>query len=195
MNFNKLTSEKKTRLITVCVAVLVIAGGLGFGLIRYQYQHVSSLVQERQAVESKLTLVQNAAKHSDQIEAQLQSSVKLLSDAEADIGSGDLYAWAINLVRTSKAGYKVEIPQVSPDGSPVDVDLIPAFPYKQARFILTGSAHYHDFGRFVANFENHFPHLRVINLSMEPNLNATPEESEMITFKMVIVALVKSNAA
>jgi hypothetical protein len=194
MNFSKLTPEKRTRLITVCLAILVIAGGLGFGLIRYQYEYVNHLAQERTAVEAKLKLVQNAVKHSDQIESELQAFSKQLADAESDVASGDLYAWAINLVRTFKAGYKVEIPQVSPDGTPAEVDLLPGLPYKQARFIVTGTAHYHDFGHFVANFENQFPHLRVVNLSLEPNASATPDQVETITFKMVIVALVKSNA-
>jgi hypothetical protein len=195
MNFSKLTPEKRNRLITVCVAILVIAGGLGFGLIRCQYQYVSHLNQDRVAVEAKLKLVQNAVKHSDQIEAELQASGKQLAEAEADVASGDLYAWAINLVRTFKTGYKVEIPQVNPEGSPTEVDLLPGLPYKQAKFMLTGTAHFHDFGRFIANLENQFPHLRVVNLSLEPNPNATPDEVETINFKMVIVALVKSNAA
>src|SRR5208337_368062 len=190
MNPMKLSPEKRTRLITVLASIVVVAGGLGFGLIRYQYLYLTHLAEDKQAVEIKLKTIQNAVKHADQIEAELTASAKKLTDLEADVASGDLYSWAINLIRTFKPGYKVEIPQVSPSVGLMDVDLVPAFPYKQTKFDLTVTAHFHDFGHFLANFENQFPHLRVLNLSMEPNPSPTPDETETISFRMQIVALV-----
>jgi len=195
MNFNKLSKEKRTHLILVIAATLLVAGGLGFGLIRYQDRNLKRVAQKKAGVEAKLLQVQNAVKHTAQIEADLDSSGKKLADLESDIASGDLYSWAINTIRTFKGPYKVEIPQVSPGGPPADVDLLPGFPYKEARFVLTGTAHYHDFGRFVADFENQFPHIRVLNLNLEPNASPLPEEQETVSFRMEIAALVKSNAS
>jgi hypothetical protein len=193
MNFNKLPKEKRTHLILVVVAILMVAGGLGFGLIRYQDQNLKLLAKKKAGVAAKLQQVQNAVKHTAQIEADLASSGQKLAELESDVASGDLYSWAINTIRAFKAPYKVEIPQVSPVSSPADVDLLPGFPYKQARFVLTGTAHYHDFGRFVADFENQFPHIRVLNLNLEPNASPLPDEQETVSFRMEIAALVKTN--
>ena len=193
MNFNKLPKEKRTHLILVLAGILVVTGGLGFGLIRYQGRNLKRVAQKKAGIEAKLQQVQNAVKHTAQIEADLVSSGKTLADLESDVASGDLYSWAINMIRTFKAPYKVEIPQVSPVNASPDTDLLPGFPYKEARFVLTGTAHYHDFGRFVADFENQFPHIRVLDLNLEPNASPLPEEQETVSFRMEIATLVKSN--
>lgn len=192
MNFKKLPAEKRNQLIAVIAIVVLAAGGLGFGLIRYQYQHLHQLAQDKVAAEAKFKTVQDTIKHADQVQADLTASSQQLSEMEADIASGDLYSWTINLIRAFKAGYKIDIPQVSPVAGTTDVDLLPGFPYKQARFELSGTAHFHDLGRFLANFENQYPHLRVVNLTMEPNAGTTGDDVETISFRMELVALVKN---
>jgi hypothetical protein len=72
-----------------------------------------------------------------------------------------------------------------------DVDLIPQFPYKQAKISLSGVAFYHDLGKFISDFENTFPHMRIVNLTVEP-ANGTGADSEKLSFRLEIVALVKS---
>jgi len=109
------------------------------------------------------------------------------------VASGDLYFWAINTLRRFRAAYKVELPQFSPISATTDMNLIPNFPYKQATLSVAGTAHYHDLGRFVADFENQFPHIRILNLTLDVNSNPTVDEKEMLTFKMDIAALVKPN--
>jgi hypothetical protein len=107
---------------------------------------------------------------------------------EGDIASGDIYAWTYDLISRFKKSYKVEIPSI---GQPTmsDVDLLPLFPYKQLRVTITGTAYYHDFGKFIADFENTFPHIRVVNLVLDP----AGTDSEKLAFRMDVIALVKSN--
>jgi len=71
------------------------------------------------------------------------------------------------------------------------MSLIPNFPYEQASITVAGRAHFHDFGRFVADFENQFPHIRVLNLDLD--LDTVSTQPEMLSFKMDIVTLVKPN--
>ncbi len=194
MNFNKLPKDKRTALVIVILVFLAAAGGLGF-LIHCQYQGLGRLAHKKQDLQAKLKKVDDAVKHTGQIEAELAASSKNLSELESDVASGDLYSWAINTIRTSKVGYKVDLPQISPVSAPAEVELLPSFPYKQTTFTVSGTAHYHDFGRFLADFENQFPHLRVLDLSMEVNPSPTAEEQETISFKMEIAALVKPNAS
>jgi hypothetical protein len=110
---------------------------------------------------------------------------------ETDMASGDLYSWVINTVRQFKAPYRVDIPQFSPLGPTTDVNLLPSFPYKQTTFSVQGTAYYHDFGRFLADFENQFPHVRVLNLSLD--LDATSQDPERLSFRMDIAALIRNS--
>jgi hypothetical protein len=193
MNLRKLPRDKRNMLIAVLAGTLVILAGLYFGLIKYQEQNLVHLAHKKVAVEAKHRQVLDAIKHAHQIEADLATSKQALADAEADIASGDLYSWVINTLRDFKAKYKVNIPQFNPIGPTTDVNLMPNFPYKQATLSVAGTAHFHDFGRFLADLENRFPHIRVLNLSLELNQSPVAEEQETVYFKLEIVTLVKTN--
>ncbi len=193
MNFRKLPTEKRNRLVLVTLATLIAVAGLYFGLLRHQNEGLARLAEKKTAASTKLKLVLDAIHRADSIKAELDAAKSTLATAEKDVASGDLYAWVINSLRQFKAPYKVEIPQFSQLGAPVDVNLLPNFPYKQATLTVAGTAHFHDLGRFLADFENQFPHVRLVNLSLDvnaPSMNVTPET---LSFKMDIVTLVKVN--
>ena len=193
MNFSKLPKEKLNRLILVVLATLIAIAGLYFGLIRRQNENLVLLAQEKTAAARKLQVVRDTIRRADQIKVELDEAKTALTEAESDVASGDLYAWVINWLRQYKAAYKVEIPQFSQLGSPVDVNLLPRFPYKQTTLTVAGTAHFHDLGRFLADLENQFPHVRVLNLSLDVNAFSTSVEPEMLSFKMDIVTLAKPN--
>jgi len=100
-----------------------------------------------------------------------------------------LYSWTYGTMRQFKQQYKVEIPEIGPPRVG-EVDLLPDFPYKQITFSITGKAFYHDLGKFVADFENAFPHAQLVNLVISP----VGGESEQLSFSMDVIALVKPNA-
>jgi hypothetical protein len=111
------------------------------------------------------------------------------------MATGDLYAWTINTLRQFKLSYKVEIPQFSQIDGPKDMNMLAGFPYKQANMTISGTALYHDFGKFVSDFENQYPYMRVLNLSLEPISAIVGADHEKLAFKMEIAALVKSTAS
>ncbi len=193
MNFTKLSKDRRNKLILVVLITLATLGGLGFGLIKYQYASLRRLADKKVVVGLKFQRMQEAIKHADRLEADFAEAKKKLATVENDIASGDLYSWVINTLRRFKAPYKVELPQFSPISPTTPVDLLPNFPYQQATLTVAGTAHFHDFGRFLADFENQFPHIRVLNLSLDLNASASFEESEMLSFRMEIVTLVKAN--
>jgi Tfp pilus assembly protein PilO len=194
MNLRKLPRDKRNKLIAVVAGTLVALAGLYFGLIKHQEQNIEHLKQNKVAVEAKHRQMLEAIKHANQIEADLVAAKKALADAEADIASGDLYSWVINTLREFKGKYnKVNVPQFNPIGATTDVTLLPNFPYKQAILSVAGTAHFHDFGRFLADLENQFPHIRVLNLSLELNQSPVAEEQETVSFRMDVVTLVKTN--
>lgn len=193
MNFSKLSKEKKTQLFLVVLITVAALNGLGFGLIRHQYANLKTLAQRHATADQKLHQMRDTVKNRDLLAASLAESKATLSDMESDMASGDLYSWVVNTFRRFKGPYKVEIPQLGPLGPITDATLLPSFPYKQATVTVAGKAHFHDFGHFLADFENTFPHMRVLNLNLE--IEPAPQDPELISFRMEVAVLVKSNPA
>jgi hypothetical protein len=194
MNLNKLPKEKRNQLVLVIMIGLLAISGLGFGLIRYQYDKLALLAQAKAEAEGKLSKIQDAVKHADRLEAEVAAASEKLAGAESDMASGDLYVWSINTLRRFKSSYKVEIPQFGQLDGPRAMTLLPSFPYSQATLTVAGTGHFHDLGRFLADLENQFPHFRVLNLSLDLNPSPASEDRETLSFRMDIVALVKPNA-
>ena len=193
MNLRKLPREKRNNLVLVALVTLGAVAGLYFGLIRRQHESLHQLGDKKAKAAQKLKVVLDAIRQTDRIKTEMEQAKETLTAAESDIASGDLYSWVINSLRQFKAPYKVEIPQYSQLGSPVDVNLIPNFPYKQAVLTVAGTAHYHDVGQFLADFENRFPHVRLLNLTLDANAPSPTMELETLSFKLDIVTLVKTN--
>jgi len=188
---NKLNKEKRNQLALVVAGIAVVLVVLYFGLIHPQYE---TLGRSAAAVSNKTADLQkrrNTIKMAAAGDAKFKDATAQLASAESDIASGDFYAWTYDLIRRFKANYKVEIPTIA-EPAVQDMDLLPSFPYRQIRLTLTGTAFYHDLGKFVSDFENTYPHIRIVNLSMTPAAGAG--EPEKLAFRFDIVALVKGNS-
>jgi Tfp pilus assembly protein PilO len=186
----KISKEKRTQLIIVVFSTLAVLGLIYFGLIQRQYDSIAKIAKIKSAADSKLRAIKNTITNAVAIANELGESTVALEQTEKDMATGDLYSWTYDTIRHFKQSYRVEIPEV---GQPAvgDMDLLPGFPYKQIRFAVNGTGYYHDLGKFVADFENNFPHARLINLVAEPMSGV--EGNEKLTFKMEVIALVKSN--
>jgi hypothetical protein len=159
-----------------------------FGLIVPQDKKLRKIADDKGTADTKLSQIKNIIKLSESSNTELTDASYSLLQAENDVASGDIYLWTSDLISRFKKTYNVDIPSI---GQPAisEVDVLPHFPYKQLRVSLSGTAYYHDFGKFIASFENTFPHVRVVNLVMDP----VGGDSEKIAFRMDIIALVKSN--
>ena len=160
-------------------------------LIDPQKEQNEKLGEKIHSERDRLQSIRNAIKDTDRIASDLTTVTFQLNRAEEDIASGDVYAWTYDAIRRFKAGYKVEIPTI---GAPSvgDMDLFSGFPYRQVKVTLSGVGFYHDIGKFVADFENNFPHMRMVNLYLEP-ANQVGPNSEKLSFRVDVVALVKPN--
>jgi hypothetical protein len=184
-----LPKDRRNPFFIVVLSTVILLAIIYFGLIRSQKAMLSKLADNRKSAAEKLQSMESTVKNSDLTANQLAQTTAALAQAEADMASGDLYAWTYTAIRNFKQPYKVEIPEIGhPDVG--DVDMFSAFPYKQIRFSLVGTAYFHDLGKFLADFENTFPHARVENLTIEP----VPDAGEKLSFRLQIVELVKPNA-
>jgi hypothetical protein len=187
----RLSREKRNQLITVIFVTLAILALIGFGLIRPQYDSLSKIAKARNAADDNLLHIKHAITNPEAIANEWNETTYALAHAEEDMASGDLYSWTYDTIRHFKQSYKVEIPEV---GHPTigESDLLSSFPYKQIQFAINGTVYYHDLGKFIADFENSFPHSRMVRLVVEP-APSPDSNSEKLSFRMEIVTLVKPN--
>jgi hypothetical protein len=191
---NKLSKDKRNQLILVAMLTVGVIAGLWFGLIAMQKQKITEISQKLQDTQAQIDRVQTVVTGTAQVEAGLKIASERLYVIENGMPSGDLFSWIVRTIKTfNNPAYKVEMPQF---GIPVvnPVSMLPNFPYSQSAVAVSGNAYYSEFGRFLSDFENHFPYMRVQNLSLEPGGGTTPEEREKLAFHMEIVTLVKANS-
>jgi len=193
---NKLPKEKRDRIIAVAIATAIAIAGIWYGLIRPQQAKLQDSARTTIKAQEKVTNAKRRVEKEKPIQIELDAARQGLKAIEDEMASGDLYSWIIVTVNKFRAAHRVEIPQFSRE-QVREVNVIPGFPYKGATFTVKGTAYYHDLGKFIADFENTFPHVRLLNLEMEPvalpgpGAQSNPEEQEKLSFKMDILALIK----
>jgi Tfp pilus assembly protein PilO len=192
---NKLSKEKKNQLVLVAIVVVAIVAGLWFSLIRSQQESLRALAAQKTEDQEKLATIADTIKNSEKAKAELFTVSNQLVYAERDMPYGDLYLSLVNTIRKFKTNYDVQISQFNPSGSDTPVNLLPRFPYRQVTVSISGVAHYHDLGKFVADFENEFPTSRILNLDISPASVTAVDDKEKLSFKMDIVSLVASSGA
>ena len=194
-----LPKEKRDQLILVCTITLAIALGAYFGLVKMQKRKLETIAKKTIEQEEKVGGAARLVATHKGTEEDLQDNLEKLKVIEQQMASGDMYSWIIQTVNRFRADRKVEIPQFSREIT-TEVGVFPKFPYKAALFHIRGTAYFHELGRFVADFENAFPHIRIQNIDMEPASQSaaitTPNsDPEKLAFKMEIVALINPNVA
>ena len=190
MNFKQLSKEKRNHLVLVALLTAIALGGLGLGLIRFQYDNLKIIAAETSDARKKLSQMSDGIRRADQIETELAETSKILASQEENMVSGDPYSWGLDMLGRARAAYQVDIPVVN---QPVlgETTLLPKFPYKQVTFTVGGSGYYHDIGKFISDFENQFSHIRVVNLTLDPVSSQAAADKEKLAFRMDVVALTR----
>jgi hypothetical protein len=179
--------QKRNQLFMALGGTVLLIGGLIFGLIRPQYDKLSSIRKQTQDTQEHFKSIENLIKQSNATGSVLAGLTNDLANAEGDMATGDIYAWTVDTMRHFKASYKVEVPEVG-QPSMGEMDMFPNFPYKQLKFSIRGTGYYHDIGKFIADLENKFPHVRVLNIDMNPVAN----DGEKLSFSLDVVALIRN---
>lgn len=187
----KLPTAKRNQLFIVMGSTVVALGLVFFLLIQPQKEQNAKLGVKIATEQEKLQTIKTANLDRQLIQSRLEAVTEQLNNTETDVASGDIYAWTYDMIRRFKATYHVDIPNI---GQPAisDMDMLPNFPYRQVKVTISGTAFYHDLGKFVSDFENNFPHMRMANISIEP-ASMTGASADRLSFRLDIVALVKPN--
>lgn len=193
----KLSTEKRNQIIAVGLGTLAVAAGLWYGVINTRKQSLADTRLRLASSQKKLDEARDRVKNADLIDVRMEESLARLKLIEDGMASGaDLYSWSYLLLEKARTGHEVEIVNVTRP-SKGEVGMQAQFPYEAAIFTVTGIGHYHDFGKFLADFENKFPYFRVQNLSLGTTAEAGADVAaarigkDKLVFKMDIVALIK----
>ena len=185
----QLPHAKRNQFVMVLAGTIIAICAVYFLLILPQSQSNQQLVKEIQSAHNTLNQYQTDIKQSATINDAAKKVLQQLNDEEQDLATGDLNAWTYDLIRGFKTAYHLDIPNVGQPTIPSESDLIPNFPYKQIRLKLTGTGYYHELGRFIADFENKYPHMRLVGLTVDPTT-----AGERLNFQMEVITLVKPNS-
>jgi hypothetical protein len=192
-----LSKEKRNHLILLAIGTVAVIAGIWQTMLLPQ-RNGQKAVQKRIAEQkTKLDNAQRLTDSMPQLQKNLELATAKLKTAEDAMASGDMYSWFIQTMKTFRQDHtNVDIPQFSRE-APCAVGMFAKFPYKAVMFNLRGTAYFHDFGSFLADFENRYPYLRVQKLELEPagvssanSSSASTEDTEKLAFRMEIVALV-----
>jgi hypothetical protein len=193
---SKLPKDKRDKIILIGMGTLVACAALWFLLINTQRVTLIKAREDAQKSRDQLEAGQRTVKNQAVVKQEFDEASQALRQREMAMASPhDMYLWHIESLNKFRMNYKVEIPQFGREQM-TEVGSFPKFPYQAAVFNVRGYAHYHEFGKFLADFENAFPYIRVQNIELEPAAleNAAGDAREQLNFRMELLTLVRPNA-
>ncbi|HIG27948.1 MAG TPA: hypothetical protein EYQ50_09175 [Verrucomicrobiales bacterium] len=166
--------EKKKQ----CLIVAGIGLGILFGLYMVIYKSQDAKVKQLDVqLEKKKTAKERAevnylGKKESSNKTALEEAGKRLAEREKDFPPDNRNRWGVwlqgqlNTIITDK-GLKLSLKTVSSQPREGVVGMIAEFPYRQATFKVEMSGYYHDFGKFLAEFEGKYDTMRINGLDVK----------------------------
>jgi hypothetical protein len=193
----KIPKEKRDKIILIGMGTVVACVALWLLLINAQRAALARATAEVAKSREQVEGGQRTIKNQAQVKLEYEQAQQALRHREAQMASpSDMYLWQIETINQFRSKYRVEIPQFGREQL-TEVGSFPKFPYKAALFTIRGSAHFHEFGRFLADFENSHPYFRVQNIDLDPAAGDSGDAAtrERLNFKLDLLTLVRPNAA
>ena len=156
----------------VGIGTLGIVGILYFFVISGQRAARDELKTKISGLESKVSTADRWAKRAPAISENLEANKAILRTHEEAMAPLDKFKWFYTTLDQFVASYGVTLVDISREPAIGEVGLLPKFPYQAAIFAVKASAYYRDFGKFLADFENKFPYMRVQNIKIQPEAGA-----------------------
>ncbi len=192
-----LSAEKKQHLVAVAMGTLLGICAVYFLLIGPGREDLAKLSIQTAEAEKKYADADRLVKRAQTVQEELEKLEERLAGVEAGMVQSDPVQWirSTEIKFRSQAPYKVEIPNF-PFRGQGDMGMIPDFPYKAANYLFSGTAYYHDLGRYLSDWENQFPYIRILNLEITPEdagplSIASDEDRERLSFTFEVSVLVK----
>ena len=202
---NKLSKEKREKLILVSVVLVAILGVLYVFVLGAQKDKLYMLETQILSTKDKLGKADRLVKSSDAIELSLVKIRQQLDEREKDMApAGQYYYWFLKLLEEFRKTEGLESSFVVDISQPElgEIGILPKFPYRAATFTIHVNGRFQEIGRFLADFENSFRYFRVLNMQLSPEgapafagaqaFNAaTAASDQKVSMQFKVVTLIK----
>lgn len=186
--------QRSHKVIAAVLFNLTLVAGLWFAVLQPKQAELSARRKLLDEAQEKARAARRGITQAEKLASDLPLAQQRLAAMQAKIPSGDVYR-SVTRTFTSLQTNKVEIANLEPPRLG-ECRILPKIAYKTATFSVSGTAFYHDFGKFLALLENSFPHMRLQRLELEPTQfgDAVAAQQEQLNFKFEILTLVNSSA-
>lgn len=205
---NKLSKEKRDRLLLVCLGTAAILCALYLLVVTAQRTALAACAEQTDLAKDKLAKAERWLRMAPGIQSRLEACRQELASRQEQMAPLDKFKWFYNTLEGFLTRHQVKLIDITREPQVGEVGVLPKFPYQAAVFGVKLRARYHDFGKFLADFENEFPYMRVQNIEIEPEIlsqassfTETSEQerrasvSEALAINMRVVTLVKPGGA
>jgi hypothetical protein len=111
---------------------------------------------------------------------------------------GEDHVWFLKIMEDRRSKFNLDISEIhNPEA--VDPGILPKFPFKGISFNVTLIGSYLDFGKFLADFENSYPYMRVQIVNITPDMQpgaagsgSGGEDTGKLRFNFRVISLIKT---
>jgi Tfp pilus assembly protein PilO len=189
---SKAVRPNHARVVLMFLAGVLVLTVMWYTLLDAPRSQLKAKAEIRADLSASLDKARQQIAEAAKTKAAIDVATERLQEMERKMPVGDPYRWVVKAFLDFPAVARVTLANIEPPHVS-ESTLLPKVPYKTATFTLTGTAHYHEFGTFLAELENYFPHMRVRKLELSPGYpgEADSAEAESLNFQLEIIALFK----
>jgi hypothetical protein len=171
---NKLSKEKRDRIILILIGGVGVAAGIWYFIMGPQKAAISDYRDRIEHTQEKLLRAERLTRRDLQIRADLEELRAKISAAEGQMIPAEQVEvsgkkWLLDQLNAfTQNRYDLTLRNLSDPTVGKQFLHLPGMVYSAAAYRVDLHGHYHEFGRFLADFENSFPYLSIQNLQVSP---------------------------
>ncbi|MCI0537168.1 MAG: hypothetical protein L0Z50_18275 [Verrucomicrobiales bacterium] len=199
---NKLNKEKRDKLGLIGVGTALVTMLFYFFVVSPQREQIALHEDKIERSHELLNKDERWIRQGPLVRENLATYRQTLETRQTDMAPLDKFKWFYNTLESFQSRYDVSLVDITREPEFGEVGVLPNFAYQAAIFGVKLNATYHDFGKFLADFENKFPYMRVQNLRLELDpaqklagtnalIAASLDTRERLAITLKVVTLVK----
>ncbi len=190
---NSLTPVKRKQLFGMLVGVVCFVAFVWYLVIQPQHAKLKAQQVKIDEVRGDVATAKRNFGMLGQFEGDFKVSQQELQSQEDKMASGDVYRWMLHIFEDLQTTNRVTLFNIDPPRLS-ESEIPPQIPYRTATFSVSGTAHYHDFGVFLAALENDLPFLRLQKLELKRGtsfVDTGSDDREQLSFSIELLTLAK----
>jgi Tfp pilus assembly protein PilO len=197
---NKLSKDKRDKLILICLGMVGIIAVVYFFLLTDMKDEYATLGTKITSLHDKVDRSQRLLKRQAELQARADELRKQLDQEQIHMPRpAQDHVWFIKIMEDRRAKFNLDINEIrNPEAW--DPGVLPKFPFKGVSFTVSLIGSYTDFGRFLADFENSYPYMRVQLMNVTTDVpqglpgvaQPAPGDATKLRFNFRVISLIKT---